>query len=76
MTPEEVERFDNLGRDFVTELAQVAEHLAAYAASFEARGGGEVFGDDSLAIVYLNNDLQTWLTPERRATLARLRTDF
>lgn len=79
MTPEEQARFLNLGRDFATQLAQVADHLAAYAASFEARGGAAAlgeFGNDSLAIVYLNNDLQTWLTPERKAILARLRTDY
>jgi hypothetical protein len=74
-TPEEVAQFLASGRSMVTALGQSAEMLEKYAASFETRGGSAVFGDDATQIVYISNDLQEWLTPERMATISRLRTD-
>lgn len=75
MEQSEIDSFVMNGRNALTLLAGSSEQLEKYAASFETRGGGEVYGDDATQIVYLSNDLQTWLTPERKATIARLRTD-
>ena len=62
-------------RGALTSIAQAYERLTIVAASFEQRGGVDVFGNDALEIVYLYNALQTMATPEHRATVARLRTD-
>lgn len=76
MTPEETEAFVNKGRDGITALAFAARLLAEWSASFEARGGQPVYGDDALLMVYLNNDLQVFLNADRKTTIARLRADF
>lgn len=76
MEQTEIDSFVMTGRSALTILAQASEMLERYAASFETRGGGEVYGDDSTQIVYLSNDLQVWLTPERWATISRLRVDL
>jgi hypothetical protein len=75
MDQAEVDKFIMSGQSALTILAQAQEALERYAASFEQRGGSEVYGDDATQIVYLSNDLVTWMTPERAATIARLRID-
>ena len=75
LTEQEIAMFTLSGQNSMTTLAQGGEQLLKWSASFEQRGGGEVHGEDALAIVYLSNDFQEWLTPERAATIARLRTD-
>lgn len=75
MTPEEIAAFVQTGQNALTQLAMGGEMLKKWADSFEQRGGGAVFGDDATAIVYLSNDFQAWLTPERQATIAKLRID-
>lgn len=75
MEQAEVDAFVMTGRNDLTILAQASELLERYAASFETRGGAAVYGDDVTQIVYLANDLAAWLTPERQATISRLRTD-
>jgi hypothetical protein len=74
-TPEDVAAFLASGRSMVTAFAQSEEMLKKYADSYETRGGGAVYGDDVTQIVYLSNDLQAWMTPERAATISRLRVD-
>lgn len=76
MTEEEKQRFILAGRGALTQLTLAATQLEAWGESFEARGGGAVFGDDATLIAYAANDVKSLLTPERRATLARLRTDI
>lgn len=76
MTPEEISQFNMNGRNALTTLAMGGDQLQKYAASFEARGGAAVIGDEALEIVYISNDFQAWLTPERAATLAKFRTDI
>lgn len=76
MTPEEIEQFVNNGCGMLAVLAQSSEQLKKWSDSFEQRGGQPVFGNDAIEIVYLSNDLQAWLTPERMATISRLRTDI
>lgn len=76
MTPGEIDQFNMNGRNALTTLALGGDQLEKYAASFEARGGASVIGDAALEIVYLSNDFQTWLTPERQATIAKYRTDI
>jgi hypothetical protein len=75
MDQTEIDSFVMTGRNALTILGQAAEMLKRWSDSFEQRGGGAVFGDDATQIVYLANDLAVWLTPERQATIARLRTD-
>jgi hypothetical protein len=75
MEQSEIDQFVMTGQSALTILAQADEQLRRWAASFEQRGGGEVFGNDALEIVYISNDLKEFLTPERMATIARLRTD-
>lgn len=75
MTPDEVATFVTSGQNYMSTFAIGVEQMARWAQSFEQRGGAETFGDDALQIVYLTNDLQEFLTPERRATIARLRSD-
>lgn len=76
MTEEEKITFISKGKEGLTALAYAARVLAEWAAVFEARGGAGTYGDDALAMVYLSNSLQEFLTPERQATIARLRSDF
>lgn len=75
MDQTQVDAFLMTGRSALTILGQAAEQLKRWSDSFEQRGGTPVFGDDALQIVTISNDLQTWLTPERRAIIAELRTD-
>ena len=75
MEPSEVDAFVMTGRSALTILAQGGEQMKKWAESYETRGGAPTFGDDATAIVYLSNDFQAWLTPERAATISRLRTD-
>jgi hypothetical protein len=75
MEQAEIDQFVMTGRSALTILAQAHEQLSKWSASFEARGGTPVYGDDALRIVYLSNDLAAWMTPERQATIAELRTD-
>lgn len=75
MEQNEIDQFVMTGRAALTILAQANEQLARWSASFEQRGGTPVFGDDALEIVYIANDLKAFMTPERSATIARLRTD-
>jgi hypothetical protein len=76
MEQAEIDQFVQTGQAALTILAQADEQLRRWAASFEQRGGTPVFGNDALEIVYICNDLQVFLTPERMATIARLRTDI
>jgi hypothetical protein len=76
MEQSEIDSFVDTGCNLLTNLATAAENLLKYSSSFEARGGAETFGNDALEIVYISNGLQTFLTPEFRATIARLRTDL
>jgi hypothetical protein len=76
MTTAEVDEFVLSGQDLLTNLATAAENLLKFSDSFEQRGGTPVFGNDALEIVYISNGLQIFLTPEYRATIARLRTDI
>jgi hypothetical protein len=67
------------GREITTNMAATADAYEAYAASFEARGGAGAmpsYGNEVLEIVYFGNDLAVFLTPERRATLAKYRLDY
>lgn len=75
MDQAEIDQFVTNGQGALTVFAAGAEAMQRWAASFEQRGGGDVFGEDATQIVYLTNDLMAFLTPERRATIARLRTD-
>lgn len=75
MTPEQIAQFQDKGKQALTRLAAAAYDLRIWAEAFEQRGGQPVFGDDSLFIVYVSNDLQAFLTPERKATIAKYRTD-
>lgn len=75
LTPEEVQAFLMTGANAMTILASGGEQMKKWADSFEARGGAEVYGDEALQLVYLCNDFVAWLTPERRATIAKYRTD-
>jgi hypothetical protein len=75
MEPSEVDAFVKNGQSQMTMLAQAQEGMARWAKSFEQRGGAATFGDDATQIVYLSNDLNEWMTPERAATIARLRLD-
>ena len=75
MTPEQITQFQDKGRQALTRLAAAIYDLQIWAEAFEQRGGTPVFGDDSLEIVFLNNDAQALLTLTRKATIARLRTD-
>jgi hypothetical protein len=75
LTPAEVDSFVLTGQNLLTNLATAAENLLKWSDSFEQRGGTPVYGDDALQIVYISNGLQTFLTPEYRATISRLRTD-
>lgn len=94
------EQFHYLGRDFITQFAQLVERINAYAATYESRGGAAIFtdakhtgedlteqqlaenaildklADDTLAIIYLRNDLDTFMDATKRATVARLRSDY
>jgi hypothetical protein len=74
-TQAEIDSFVLTGRNFMTALAGGGEQLAKWADTFEQRGGGAVYGEDATEIVYLSNDFEAWLTPERSATIARLRVD-
>jgi hypothetical protein len=73
--PSEIEAFVRNGQSNMTAFAQAQEAMARWAASYEQRGGAAIFGDDATQIVYLSNDLVTWMTPERAATISRLRLD-
>jgi hypothetical protein len=75
MTPEEVDAFLQNGRGSLTGLTLNMEKLANWSSSFDERGGQPVYGDDALNIVTFNNELQDWLTPARRATISKYRTD-
>lgn len=75
-TPAEIDAFVNTGCSLLALLGQAAEQLKRYSESFEQRGGQPVYGDDALRVVYLSNDLEVWLTPERRAVISELRTDI
>jgi hypothetical protein len=75
MEQAEIDQFVMTGRSALTVLAQAHEQLLRWSSSFETRGGGAVFGDDATQIVYLANDLNAWMTPERAATVSRLRVD-
>lgn len=75
MDQAEIDSFVMTGRNALTILGQAAEMLKRWSDSFEQRGGTPVYGDDALRIVTISNDLQVWLTPERRAIIADLRTD-
>lgn len=76
MEPAEIDKFVMEGRYALTSLATASEQLKKFSDSFEQRGGTPVFGEEALEIVYISNDLQSFLTPEKRATIARLRTDI
>ena len=75
MTQSEANSFVAEGRLRLTNLNNAIRSLGEWASAFEARGGGAAFGDDATQIVYINNAEQELLTPDRRATIARLRTD-
>lgn len=75
MTVEEIKQFQDKGRQALTRLAAAIYDLQIWSEAFEQRGGQPTFGDDALEIVFLNNDVQALLTPTRKATIARLRTD-
>lgn len=75
MDQSEIDSFVMTGRGATTNLANAAELLKKWSQSFETRGGGAVFGEDATQIVYLANDLAEWMTPERAATISRLRLD-
>ena len=75
MEQAEIDQFLLTGRSAMTILAQANEQMTKWSASFEARGGQPVYGDEALRIVYLSNDLSEWMTPERAATISELRTD-
>lgn len=79
MVQQNPKQFFDRGRDHITELAQAIDHMEIYAATYEARGGADALGDygnDTLGFIYLRNDLAQWLTPERRALLAKYRSDL
>lgn len=76
MTPEEIAAFVRKGQEALTALAYAARTLKEWGDAFEARGGQPAFGDDALFTVYISNDLQAFLTTERKATISRLRTDI
>lgn len=76
MDQAEIDQFVMSGRSALTVFAAGAEALERYRASFEARGGTPVFGDTALEIVVFANDLDAFMTPEHRATVAKLRTDI
>jgi hypothetical protein len=75
MTQQEIDQFLYRGRGSMTGVATSAEALKIWADTFEERGGAPVLGDAALEIVYFNNELQEWLTPERRALISKYRTD-
>lgn len=75
MTEEQI-AFIQKGKEGLAALAYAARMLAEWASVFEARGGQPTYGDDALAMVYLSNDLQAFLTTERKATIGRLRSDY
>jgi hypothetical protein len=76
MTPEEIASFVEGLSSAMTIWKQGSEMMLTRATVFEARGGTPVFGDDALAMIFLSNDFEIWLTPERRETIARLRNDM
>lgn len=76
VTESEALQFVYDGRGHMAALAVAARNLVEWADTFEQRGGTPIYGDDALAMVYLSNDLQAWLTPDRRALLAKMRTDI
>ena len=75
MTDEERTGFVAEGRNRLTTLHHAIRGLGDWAAAFEQRGGGVEFGDDATHIVYIANAASALLTPERLATISRLRTD-
>ena len=75
LTPEEIKTFTFNGSMAMTSMANGGDQMAKWAQSFEARGGADTYGNDALELVYLSNDFQAWLTPERKATIAKYRTD-
>lgn len=75
MTDAEINSFVAEGRLRLTNLNNAIRMLADWAEAFEQRGGGALLGDDATQIVYISNAERDLLTPERRATIARLRTD-
>lgn len=76
MEPEDIADFQQAGRGVLTALATSIEVLKKYADAFEVRGGTPVFGSTVLEIVQISNTVQAMLTPEIKATIARLRTDI
>lgn len=68
--------FVKAGQDRLTNLNHAIRQLKDWADAFEQRGGGGEFGGDATQIVYISNAVQALLTPERLATIARLRTDI
>jgi hypothetical protein len=75
LTQEEIDAFVQNGQHPMTALASAGEQMKKFADAFEQRGGAPIYGNDALEIVYLSNDFQAWLTPERLAVINRLRLD-
>lgn len=75
MTPEQVEQFNNRGRQALTRFIAATHDLLIWAEAYEQRGGQAVFGDDAAQVVGVSTAIQTFLTPARRAILAKLRAD-
>lgn len=62
MTPEEVEKFEQAGRQMMTGLAFHLHGLREWKKTFDARGGQPVLGDTALEIVsFVANPLLTVL---------------
>lgn len=64
------------GRQRLTDVAEALRALGQWAATFEQRGGAEIYGNDALEMVYFYNDFQALMNATRQATVARLRTDI
>lgn len=73
---EKQQQFVDAGRGALTGLSLAIDQLAKWTAAFEARGGGAVFGNDAALIAAINNKVQTTITIDDLATVARLRMDI
>lgn len=69
-------QFVHEGRMRLTALGVSLRNLREWAEVFEQRGGAESYGNDALAMVYLNNEMQQFATTEKQSLFARLRTDM
>lgn len=80
ISADDAARFMNRGRDIVTTLAKTMDELNAYARVFEIRGGqgamGDEFGNPTLEMITLHNDLVTFFDAPHQAVLDKYREDY